>query len=353
MRALLLFLLPALAAASAAGGAPTIDHTPVNRLRSGTAARLYASVAGGGRVERLVALVRAADRTGDFEEIPFGRDDKDRYVAEIPVAMIGSVGLHYAIESTGPEGARRAHFASREAPHLVTVSGQSDAEAQAEQLARYAGSRSRLRLAGGAVVYGTTDLVEGETDDGSDHYWQIDAEYTYRPLRLIHDFRLGFHTMRGGWPEVDGEPVESGRDPGLYWAHGELNLEIHRWFSVGGRVIMGVNEAGFVGGGGGVVRVGDIAGTHFAGTVDGILEVGYVADLRFHWTTVPRFPMALGVEFTDWPGADRSAEAANLSYDVAWQMTDAFAVGLRLGSAARQESLTGGYQGRLTLDASF
>lgn len=190
---------------------------------------------------------------------------------------------------------------------------------------------------------------EIESDRYSDRFWRTDAEFTYRPLNLIHDFRLGFHVLRGEWSEVDGEAASDGRSPGMYYAHGEVNFELHRWFSLGVRPIIGVNAEGFVLGGGGVARIGDMTGTHLSLSGDSIGDVGYLADLRFHWATVPRFPMALGVEFTNWPASDESGDAANLSYDVGWEMTDNFTLALRLGTVQRDDSLNSGWQGRLAL----
>ena len=140
-----------------------------------------------------------------------------------------------------------------------------------------------------------------------------------------------------------------GRSPGLNYAHGEVNFELHRWITAGARPIVGVNADGFVLGAGAALRLGDFTGTHLATSVDGIGGVGYVADLRFHWSTVPSFPMALGVEFSDWPAGEDSGAAANLSYDLGWEMTDRWTVALRIGTAQRDDSLSRGWQGGLTL----
>ena len=188
-----------------------------------------------------------------------------------------------------------------------------------------------------------------ESDAYSDRYWRADLEFTYRPLNVVHDFRLGFHVLRGEWSEIDGEAPGRGRSPGLNYAHGEVNFELHRWITAGARPIVGVNADGFVLGAGAALRLGDFTGTHLATSVDGIGGVGYVADLRFHWSTVPSFPMALGVEFSDWPAGEDSGAAANLSYDLGWEMTDRWTVALRIGTAQRDDSLSRGWQGGLTL----
>ena len=330
-----------------------VHHTPRNQALAGRPLSLHASVAGDWKLGALYALARGADQR-EFTRVPFARAPEGDYLAVIPASVVRRAGLLYAIVSEAGDGETRDHFATQKSPHAVVVHGRSPSEEQEEQLARYGGHRARFTAAGSVVAYGTrlqtdADGHEGESDAYSDRYWQGDVEFLYRPLNVVHDFRLGFHALRGEWSEIDGEAPDRGRSPGLYYAHGEVNFEVHRWFSVGLRPIIGVNAAGFVVGGGGAARVGDIAGTHFQASVDGIGEVGYLSDLRFHWATVPGFPMALGVEFSNWPASDESGGAANLSYDVGWEMTDRWTVALRLGTAQRDDSLSTGGQGRLAL----
>lgn len=338
---------------------PVVHHTPRNQVAAGKSVLLHAEVTADGG-SKLIALARATDQPS-YTEVAFARADDGGWTAELPSEVVRSVGLLYAIVSQSPGGERHAHFASAGAPHAVVVRGRTDSEHQAEQLARYGGKRARFTASGSVVAYGTRletprceerlgDPCEGvESDAYSDRFWRSDLEFTYRPLNVVHDFRLGFHVLRGEWSEVDGEAVAEGRSPGLYYAHGEVNFELHRWFSVGLRPIVGVNAQGFVVGGGGVVRVGDMTGTHLSTAADAIDEVGYLTDLRLHWATVPRFPMALGVEFTNWPAGDDSGSGANLSYDLGWQLTDHWTVALRAGTAQRDDSLTAGWQGRLAL----
>lgn len=98
----------------------------------------------------------------------------------------------------------------------------------------------------------------------------------------------------------------------------------------------------------GIARIGDLAGTHAAAEIETIGNVGSRTDLRFTWVTVPKFPMALGIEFTDWPTSQEgyTPDAANLYYDVAFQ-TQKATIGLRIGNTKRVQSLDGGYQGGL------
>lgn len=135
--------------------------------------------------------------------------------------------------------------------------------------------------------------------------------------------------------------------------HGARVPEKHSGMGLAGRILLGVSAEGFVAGGGAVARVGDIAGTHLAVSVDALQDAGTRTDLRFHWTTVPRFPMALGMELTDWPADGASGDAANLSYDLGWDATDALTLRARIGVANRSDSFDGGYTGGLNVAYGF
>ncbi len=285
---------------------PRVLHTPLRAVKAGKALRVQAEIAGDWRLERVELRVRGKD--GQFTAVPFERDASNSFVAVVPAGLIEGPTLDYAITSVDRVGERRDHFASEARPHSALVVGQTEAQRQTEQLARYDGKRSRALVRAQVTAYGSHPADdEVATERFSDRSLLLVGEYRYRPLKTIHDFRFGVGVLRSDLPTVDGEAVRSGDAPGMNYGYGELNLELHRWFSAGARLVLGATEKGFSAGAAGILRVGDIAATHFAAEVEGISDLGTRTDLRFHLTTLERFPLAMGIEFTD---RTRSADLA-------------------------------------------
>ncbi|MEZ4434101.1 MAG: hypothetical protein R3F65_16980 [bacterium] len=337
--------------------APTVLHTPLPSAPAGRDVELRAEVTGDWRLAELALRYRRVG--GPWQTVPFERGRRGDWRAVVPARDVRAVGFEYFIESRDRTGLVRRHFAGIDAPHPVRVEGQAAEDTEAEQLARYRGHRAELRVDAALVAYGTVaaDGIgdgsrDGITDRFSDRYWHGEAEFIWRPLTLLHDFRFGVGVMRAAWPTVDDSPIERGEEPGVNYGFGELNFELHRWFSLGGRLVLGATDQGFTIGFGAVGRLGDIAGTHLAASYEAIGDVGSRTDLRFHWTTVPRVPMAIGIEFTDWPAA-ASRDAANLSFDLGVEIDDRWTATARIGTASRSGSLDGGVQGGLGVRCAF
>ena len=161
--------------------------------------------------------------------------------------------------------------------------------------------------------------------------------------------------MRAQWPTSEnGDALVSANQddtlpekPGVNYGFGEINFELHRWFSLGGRLILGATGEGFSAGLGGIGRIGDLTSTHFEARIEGLQDMGISTDLRLHWTTVPQFPMSLGIQHTNWPA--KVEEAANLSYEIGWEATDAFTIKFKVGNAKRAASFNAGLQGGVSI----
>ena len=337
-----------------AEAALVILHGPVDSAPVDRALPITVEVDGAGHLASLTLRVR--DGAGTWHSLPFERLDPRSFQATIPKAITAHTHLAYAIQSTDRAGSVRSHFATVEAPHHVDLYGRGEAAQSRDQLARYQGHRNALRLNAETVAFGGRRLspdAEVGTDDYSDAWFDLNVEYIYRPLTRIHDIRFQAGFMRARLPEIDGVPALRGDSPGLNYGAAEVNFELHRWFSAGGRLILGANEEGFVIGAGAVARIGDLAATHLAADIETIGDVGFRSDIRFHWTTVPRFPMALGVTFTDWPDQRIEGSSTLLSYDVAIDLTEGSRLSARIGAANRPESLATGIMGGLGFQQSF
>lgn len=343
----------------AATAVPTFMHVPVHSARAGEPLVIKGLVFARWRLKRLYVKVYRPD--GQTREVDLVRSRKKGLLAVIPGEWVERGGFSYSIASEGTDGVHRDHFASAKSPHVVAMVGYSQAMTGQRQLARFKGHRSQFSVRGNFTAYGSRyavpDNLGGDfpkTTTGSDNLWIAKMEYLYRPLRLLHDFRFGIGVMRGSWPKIGDAPIHEDDTPGINYGYGELNFELHRWFSVGGRLILGANAIGFTMGLAGVARIGDIAGTFLSAELETIGGVGSRTDMRFTWRTVPNMPMALGIEFTDWPTpvSGYAPEGANLYYDCAYEL-GAAKVGLRLGNAKRALSLGGGFQSGLNFSLGF
>jgi hypothetical protein len=295
--------------------------------------------------------------------LPFVRKGNDTFEARVSAKLTAGRTLGYAIVSTDRAGVERRHFASLKDLHPVDLYGVGKTAKMRRQLARYNGKRNEIRVMGEVAAFGAHRLNRYQTeppyayeslkvDRYSDNWQHYSAEWIYRPLTWLHDIRVRAGYMRAGAEQVDGRRVQAGNAPGLNYGSAEANFELHRWFSLGGRFVLGANEDGFVTGIGLIGRVGDLTRTHLAVDFETIQDVGSRTDLRLHWTTLPRFPMALGVTFTTWP--DEQADTANmLSYDLGMRIGESTVFGLRAGVANRPESFDTGFTGGARLSYGF
>ncbi|MEZ4462993.1 MAG: hypothetical protein R3F60_21090 [bacterium] len=330
---------------------PRVLHTPIDSAPPDQPLVVSVEAREAGRLAHLTLHIRSA--AGEALSTPFERQGPTSYVATIPRAFTAATRVAYAIESTDRDGRVRAHFATPAAPHWVDLHGRGESARQRAQLERYRGHRNEARVETELVAFGGREEAGEVTDDYSDAWIDVQAQYVYRPLTLVHDIRFGAGFMRASLPEVDGKAAVSGRSPGLNYGLAEVNVELLAWFSVGGRLVLGANEEGFVVGAGGVFRLGDMAGNHLAVDLEAIGDVGGRRDIRFHWTTVPGFPMALGVTFTDWPDERLAGQSTLLSYDLGIHLTGGTRLALRVGAANRPQSIRAGVLGGLGLSHSF
>lgn len=334
---------------------PVVLHTPINQARADRAFDVIVEVQNEGLLADLSLIVRAAD--GSTHVMPFERAGPTAFQVTVPARLTGGRTLGYAIVSTDRQGVERRHFAALNALHLVDLRGIGESAKMRMQLARYDGKRNQIKAVAEYVSFGAYDTLDENfdsvtVDKGSDAWQHYTAEWTYRPLTWLHDIRVRAGYMRASAVEVNGARLRRGDAPGVNYGSAEANVELHRWFSIGGRFVLGANEEGFVTGIGFVGRVGDMAKTHLAVDFEAIQDVGSRTDLRLHWTTLPRFPMALGVTFTDWP--DARAETANmLTYDLGLRVGEAGLLGLRVGAANRPASLNTGYSAGATFAYGF
>jgi hypothetical protein len=358
---------------------PRFHFAPMHNAVAGAPLKIVARVTGDWRLAKLSVFVRPAFTSGGYEAFPIERSEGGDFVGEIPGARVLPPGIEIFVASEGTDAAAREHFASAAHPHRVMVYGESNETRTLELLEGIRGHKNRVELGFGLSAFGaaqeTPPPLESfdRSDPFSDRYWLISAEYTHRPLAplgpfVLYDFRFGAGVMRANLPTVasgarpsplgrtvgscQGLAASECRPPGLTYAYGGVNLEFHRFFSAGAKLVLGVTATGFAAGLEGVARIGRIDSSHFSAQFEYIWGIGVRSLFAFRWTTLARLPMALGLELFDWPDS-RYGTASNLFYEIGFEVTESLTVIARAGGANRARSLGYGVQGGLSAQLDF
>lgn len=341
------------------GSAPMLFHVPPSTATAGEPLELTATLSESWRLRTVSLVYRRVDR-GEWRSVPFRQVSTGDFAAVVPGDDVAAPALEYHVESLDREGRTRRHFASPDRPHRVGVVGiTSEQEEQLEER-RFGGGRHRFAARSEWSSFGdrcregfvpaarrpdyTPALLEERTDD----FVEFHADYTYRLLGIVESIHFGFGIVRGHAPRLDYEVEVEGRsqderDPGFNYGWSAIAFRFHRYFGVGVDLYLGATQYGFDGGGGGYLRVGHTAETHFDLGVDYVSNLGYRAWVTFEWDTVPYVPMSLTAEFTDWPDpGDAAGDGVRLWYAASAHVWEGLILSARVGYAARHGSNTGG-----------
>ena len=345
----------------------SVFHIPPSSWEAGVPQRLSAFIENDWELDGVWVDYRLVGSDDAFERVEMLRAPSNQFVAVVPAVDVQPPGVEYFIVSNRADGAEEHRFAGPDSPYVINVSGETDETHLADRLARHRGHRSELVISGAFVQHGRRQVDEedglgrGETaftDRGGDRYWVTRAEYTYRFLRVLYDIHFGLGVMRGAGSTVtvDGatRPLGSGTgEPGLNWGHGGITLEVARGFSVETDLIFGATEEGFAAGFGWLLRVGRIAATNLEVGGEHISHSGNTGFFRFSWDTIPRVPMGIAVEVSDWPNSDANPLGMRLVYELGWQVNDHLRLDTRGGYVARTDGIEGGPLVGLGVAASF
>lgn len=307
---------------------------------------------------RLTALVtRASERTlllryrpvgaTSWSQVEFARGDAE-WIAEVPATQVAPPGVEYFIASAH-DGKDTPEFASAESPHQIGVYSDPKEVRRARDMAARANRRSRGHIASEYVSYGRR---ESGGNSIPDHYYRVDADFSYRLLTYpLEEIRFGYTRLEGYVPKSFREPptqCEGGEEAmgcRLY-----AGFKVGGWFELGLGLAEGVrldlrgivvaNQESAAPGARAELRTGSIDGNHIALGMELISDVGGSGYFRLGWDTVPEVPMAATVEVTDFPATSR-ATGVRLLYDVFHPFPNGLRMGVRLGYASRDQRIGG------------
>jgi hypothetical protein len=295
-----------------------------------------------------------------YKRIALTRDGDAYLRGEIPEDLVVAPGVDWYVEAVGRDGVPATGIGTHAEPHRIEV----DAPVEDEPPAT---NRSQITLTGDYVDF------DGGLGDGFDQYVQAELDFTYRFIKPIYAFRIGFGTLSGvGGPKdiIDEDPTEQCRDAsGTYrcrrvsfnYAYAEVEYRVRPNVAVMIRPQAGlvatdsmpdsnaarctsssdIAECRFTTGFGARARVrfGDERGTNLllgAGFTDG---VGTVLEFRYHWRPAPVVPVVLSVEVTDQPVPEDFG--VRLIGDVGWRGLSWFYPSIRVAMQARDIDHTG------------
>jgi hypothetical protein len=244
-------------------------------------------------------------------------------------------------------------FASRTDLQPVVVHEDTSDERERWLLDRVGGRRSVASVSAELVRFGTTEgksalpcaagqencpLGESRTPRVDDQYWKVEASYTFRPLRTIHEFGFRAGVVRGRSVVNVAEYNDDKFDVGLNYAGANVRFRIADIFYTDLETLGSVTEIGFSVGAGAAVVLGDP--TAFKLTV-GWQTIGFTRDTyfgtrfytRLDLPVTARVTLAPNIEVTDMPHADEFG--VRLLADGGFVLGKGFTLWLRGGYQAR------------------
>ncbi|MBK9263016.1 MAG: hypothetical protein IPM54_24830 [Polyangiaceae bacterium] len=339
---------------SPAGPQPRVYHAAVYSAPPSEPLAIKATYDHPHLIRRVVAVVTTA--AGAERIVEFKRGDRDQYVAVVPADLMKAPGIAYAIELELVNGSRVAAFASRTAPHPVTVIEDLTDTRERALLARLGGRRSVITAAGEYVGFGEnkatssipcTPTQEGCGSDGqitpavNEQYYRIEAGYTYRSLRTVSEFGFRLGVLRGQSLKSP-RPLETydeeKYDVGLNFGAARVRFRILDLWQMEGELLTSITEEGFSAGVNVATHIGDPYGTKLILGFERLGLSGVTFGNRFYSRMDivggSRLLISPIIEITDMPNAE--AFGVRLVGEVSFKVTSGFSVQLRGGYQARK-----------------
>ncbi len=312
--------------------AAPIRHVPPADVIAGSNLELIAEAPSA--TPKLLAHYRNIGMSG-FETIELVRRDDAHWVAVVPGSAVIGPGIEYYLDAGGAPV-----FASPQWPHKIPVNAGVDDARRMRDLIRIDSHRSRIHTAGEWVDFGTRTVAGTKLID---RYYRIDADFSYRLLAYpLEELRVGYTQLLGD--------SQTTMCPTTAPCTGQVGYKAGGWFELGlapiegvrldGRILVMATQTGFNLGGRLEARLGVLDASHVAIGVESMADVGINGYFRLGWGTVPGLPMAATVEITNMPDAE-SDTGVRLYYDVARAVGHGVRIGVRLGYAARRQTVAG------------
>jgi hypothetical protein len=319
----------------AAAAEPAVRHVPPGDAPAGKPIELVARAPS--TTPTLVAQVRAHGSDGAYTAIELVRRDAAHWVAVVPASAVEPPGVDYYLVA-----GETAVFASPEWPHTMAVRATAEDDRRGRDLLRAKHRRSKVSTTGEWVTYGRRSYDGTRLDDS---YYRLEGDFAYRLLAYpLEEIRVGGTYMLGQTFAAPDEMCPSAapctRQAGVKAGWFELGLAAIEGVRLDARMIAMATAEGFAVGGRGEARLGAREASHVAVGAEYLADVGANGFFRLGWGTIPKLPMAATVEITNLPASHRET-GVRLYYDVAHEVAPGLRLGVRVGYAARNQSVAG------------
>ena len=223
-----------------------------------------------------------------YKPLPMKKTGADYFAAEIPVADIGDREIEYFIEAATENGTM-SMVGSSSAPVTIAIEP---------------GFRETPPPNGRGSFGLLTDYADYNGLKGNDWASQTEATFAVRYKDLgIRAVRMGFGVFRGASGTIDELDKKglAGRAVGLTYGTLELEIGMHRLFSMSARASLGLLDDGIGAGGQVLARIGSDLGTNLLLGGEILGGVGMRSIIELQLNTFERFPIVLRTEVTNQP----------------------------------------------------
>ena len=297
----LLTVVEALALPAAPRPIVTGETQSLDRVVAGEA--LHLAVAVHGEVQGVVLHARGG-REATYTSQPMTRTGLEYWVGTVAGTLVHEPTLDYFVEAVTDDGVR-AIIGTAETPVAVSVEDTSAHPAR--------------RALGEAQIW--TDYASFNAKAANDYIFQTEGLMGVRLDDVgIRAVRTGFGVYRGAGGTV--KDLDTLHLPptnvGLTYGYVEGEFGFTKYFSVGLRGIVGLDNTGVNGGAFVFVRIGSDLGTNLWFGGEALGGIGVRGTAQFEWNSFYRWPIVLRTEVTDEPaGGDIGVRAiAQLGYRV-------------------------------------
>lgn len=318
-------------------GRPLLVHVPTHQAAEGEPVPIIVSATDFDDMG-MVELYYRDIGDDNWASLAFARRADGDYEAVIPADDVRPPGVEYYISAT--DGlAKGDRFASAATPQQVHVAGAAFANVARRDLERFGGDRSELVVQYEYAGFGSP-LEEGSFDD---RWHRTQVHLDYRLLHAVRQLRFGASILRSDSVQLERAQGETELVPnnglGMDYGYAAIEVQPHELVGIWGELRLGATENSFSSGGAGYLRLGMDPGTHVVLWGGGMAGYGQQMGMVLHWTTVPRVPMRVEAEASNWP--DETAPAVRLAYEARFGLGEHAELRTRVGYQARFHQLGG------------
>jgi hypothetical protein len=191
-----------------------------------------------------------------------------------------------------------------------------------------------------SLLYEYVNFTTGEARElgpKEDNFQRFEADFLYRIMTILYSIRVGCGVYTGKGGKIDSNQPTT---VGFNYGYTELEFRFHEYFSVMGRVILGLNRprgqeaAGLAGGFEGKIRIGKEMGTNLVMGGAILEDIGSLGLIELTWDVVKYFPMTGRVEVTTQPVQEDIG--VRIMYQVGLSALDWFHPTFNVGVALRR-----------------